>query len=77
MRNSLELLFYFLMANKPLYTTIYSLRFMGEARHNILVKFEQQQKMIAYFNNGQVFDTVNILQFSEDLTEGLSGIIRK
>jgi len=65
------------MANKPLYTTFYSLRIMGEARQNILVKFEQQQKMMLYFNNGQVFDTVNILQFSDDLADGLSGLLKK
>jgi hypothetical protein len=50
---------------------------MGEARQNILVKFEQQQKMIYYFNNGQVFDTINILQFSDDLTDGLSGLLKR
>jgi hypothetical protein len=40
---------------------------MGEARQNILVKFEQQQKMNQHFQNGQLLDTVSILDFSEKL----------
>lgn len=38
---------------------------MGEAKHNILTKFSQQQKINHHFQGDQVFDTVNINHFSE------------
>ncbi|MBW2968109.1 hypothetical protein KY362_06500 [Candidatus Woesearchaeota archaeon] len=41
---------------------------MGEARHNILVKAAQMQKMNHHFQGDQLLDTVNLLHFSEALS---------
>jgi len=39
---------------------------MGEARHNILVKSAQMQRMNNHFYGKQMFDTINLLHFSEE-----------
>lgn len=37
---------------------------MGEARQNILVKFEQQRKIDHSFQGNEMPDTLNVTQFS-------------
>ena len=44
---------------------------MGEAKYNILVKFEQQKRINKSFQSGQMLDAVNIQQFSDKVTEPL------
>jgi hypothetical protein len=41
---------------------------MGEAIRNILVKFEQQQRIASQFSGGQLFDAVGIVAEKEHLT---------
>jgi len=38
---------------------------MGEARHTILVKSAQMQRINHYFQHDQMMDTVNIIHFAE------------
>jgi hypothetical protein len=42
---------------------------MGEAKHNILTKFSQQQRINHHFQGEQVFDAVNINHFSESIEQ--------
>ncbi|MBW2997547.1 hypothetical protein KY349_04370 [Candidatus Woesearchaeota archaeon] len=42
---------------------------MGEARHNILTKFSQQQRMNRSFQGKQMLDAVNLIHFSEPLVQ--------
>ena len=50
---------------------------MGEARHNILVKSAQQQKMNYYFHNKQMLDTVNITHFSDSFDFDYFSLLRR
>jgi hypothetical protein len=50
---------------------------MGEARHNILVKSAQMQKMNHRFQGKQMLDTVNIFHFSESIEYDYFQLMRK
>ena len=50
---------------------------MGEAKHNILIKFEQQQRMNHYFQGRQMMDTVSLADFSESLSYDHMGLLKR
>jgi hypothetical protein len=50
---------------------------MGEARRNILVKFEQQREMDHSFQGNEMPDTFNIKHFSESFVNDPLRLIRR
>ncbi|MFH1669518.1 MAG: hypothetical protein ABIA62_06340 [Candidatus Woesearchaeota archaeon] len=49
---------------------------MKGTRYNILVKFSQQQKINAHFQDNQMLDAMNILHFSESFSYGRSHFLQ-
>jgi hypothetical protein len=50
---------------------------MGGARHTILVKSKQMQKMSRHHHGSQMLDAVNILHFSDSLQHDYFRLLKK